>query len=141
MVLSPSSARKNAVPTAMTARLPARLTFSCSSSVRVSPRRVQKPKAMNASAATRLIQPVGRAAPSPKPDGDGHQMDDGGGDRDAEQHRPHPEPGGEGQGHELRFVAQLGDEDDAESDECADENCVHGTGWASLIRPGRDARP
>src|SRR4051794_38123234 len=67
MVLSPSSARKNAVPTAMTARLPARLTFSCSSSVRVSPRSVQTPKATNARAATRLIQPVGSAAPSPKP--------------------------------------------------------------------------
>jgi hypothetical protein len=67
IVLSPSSARKNAVPTAMTARLPTRLTFSFSSSVRTSPWRVQKPKAMNASAAARLIQPVGSAAPSPKP--------------------------------------------------------------------------
>src|SRR3954454_18803450 len=67
MVLSPSSARKNAVPTAMTARLPARFTFSCSSSVRVSPLSVQNPKARNASAAARLIQPVGRAAPRPNP--------------------------------------------------------------------------
>ena len=55
------------MPTAITARLPTRLTFSFSSSVSASPRRVQKPKAMKASAATRLIHPVGRAAPRPNP--------------------------------------------------------------------------
>ncbi len=55
------------MPTAMTARLPTRLTLSFSSSVRVSPCRVQNPKATKASAATRLIQPVGRAAPRPTP--------------------------------------------------------------------------
>ena len=47
--------------------LAARLTFSFSSSVRLSPCRVQNPKARKASAATRLIHPVGSAAPRPNP--------------------------------------------------------------------------
>src|SRR4051795_7577663 len=51
----------------MTACLPTRLTLSFSSSVRTSPLSVQNPKATNASAAARLIQPVGSAVPRPYP--------------------------------------------------------------------------
>src|SRR3954453_15172709 len=155
MVLSPSPAKKNATPTAIPARLPTRLTFSFSSSVRVSPRSVHRPKMMKAIAAARLIQPVGGGAPRPwrmptdpgattgggsgsqaVADAHRHQVHDRGGDRDAEEDRPDLEAGGEGQRHELRLVTELGDEDDAEGDQRADEDCVHGTVGPS--RSGRD---
>ena len=65
MVLSPSSARKNATDAATTAEPVERSALACSSSVSVSPRSVHAPKPKNAIAATRAIQPVGRAEPRP----------------------------------------------------------------------------
>ncbi|ALE80768.1 hypothetical protein WY02_22795 [Pseudonocardia sp. AL041005-10] len=65
IVLSPSSARKNATDAATTADPPARLAFASSSSERLSPRSVQAPNARNATAATSAIQPVGIDAPRP----------------------------------------------------------------------------
>ena len=65
IVLSPSSARKNATDAATTADPVERSALDCSSSVSVSPRRVQAPNPRNATAATSAIQPVGSAAPRP----------------------------------------------------------------------------
>ncbi|OLT21367.1 hypothetical protein BJF78_34165 [Pseudonocardia sp. CNS-139] len=65
IVLSPSSARKNATDAATTAEPLDRSAFARSSSESRSPRSVQAPNPTNATAATSAIQPVGSAAPSP----------------------------------------------------------------------------
>ena len=67
IVLSPSSARKNATDAAATAEPVERSALACSSSVSESPRSVHAPKPKNATAATSAIQPVGSAVPRPWP--------------------------------------------------------------------------
>ncbi len=65
IVLSPSSARKNATDAATTAEPVERSAFVRSSAVSLSPRSVQAPKPTIATAAASAIHPVGSAAPSP----------------------------------------------------------------------------
>ncbi len=67
MVLSPSSARKNATVTAMMAFLVVRLAFSASSSVSSSPRSVHAAKPRKASPATTEMAVVGSASPISPP--------------------------------------------------------------------------
>ena len=94
---------------------------------------------MNASAATRLIQPVGSAAPRPYADAHRDQVDDAVAIVMPMRTGHDPVAGGEGQRHELGLVAQLGDEDDAEGEQRAVQDGVHGR-RASLVRPGFEAR-
>jgi hypothetical protein len=66
--------------------------------------------------------------------GDGDQMHRGRGDGDAGQHRRGPVAGREGQRHQLRFVAELGYENDAEANRQRHQKSLH------RVLPGRSHR-
>ena len=125
IVLSPSSARKNATDAATTAEPVERSALA----LLVVGQRVaaQRPgaEAEERDGRDQRDPARGQGRAEAVADRDGHRVHDRGGDRDADQHRERPVAGGEGQRHELGLVAQLGDEHDAEADGERDQEAVH----------------
>ncbi len=124
IVLSPSSARKNAVPMATIAQRVERAARDSSLLTEViaadRPGREGKEgePGHDVDDVRRQSQRERRAQE------DRHRVDDQGRDRDRDQHHPGRVAGGEGEGHQLALVAQLGEQHDAEAEPEGVHRCL-----------------